>query len=169
MPSNLELKAVCRSLLDAQKIARKIRAKRIGVMHQTDTYFRVSHGRLKLREIRRAGSELIYYRRPNRKGSRFSDYIIAPVGSGAPVKKLFRSMLGERAVVQKTRRLYLYKNARIHLDQVEGLGSFIEFEVLNKKGKRQAQSMMFFLKKEFGIKRGSIIAGSYSDLIWKKR
>ena len=169
MPSNLELKAVCRSLADAQKIARKIRAKRIGTMHQTDTYFRINRGRLKLREIRGAGSELIYYRRPNRKGSRFSNYLVVPVVSRVAMKRLFRSLFGERTVVRKLRTLYLYKNARIHLDRVKGLGSFIEFEVLNTRGKRQAQTMMIFLKNEFRIRQGAIIAGSYSDLIWKRR
>ncbi len=169
MRSNLELKAVFPSLVRADKIARKIKAKRIGVTYQTDTYYRVRSGRLKLREIRGLGGELIYYHRPNRKGSRYSDYLIAPLSSPVQVKKLFRTMFGELVVVRKVRTLYLYRNARIHLDRVKGLGPFIEFEVLNTKGKRQAQSLMICLKREFGIKRESIVAGSYSDLSWDKK
>jgi len=169
MLSNLELKAACRSLPAAEKIARKIKANRIGAMYQTDTYYRVRSGRLKLREIRGRGSELIYYKRSNRKGSRYSSYVVVPVSSSQPVKRLFRLLFGEVAVVRKVRTLCIYRNARIHLDRVRGLGSFIEFEVLNTKGKRQARSMMFYLKREFGIGKDSIIAGSYSDLIWNKR
>jgi adenylate cyclase class 2 len=168
MRSNLELKAACRSLAVAEKIARRIKAKRVGVMYQTDTYYRVKSGRLKLREIDGSWSELIYYKRSDREGSRYSNYDVVPLSSVDPLKRLFRLLFGELAVVRKVRTLYIYRNARIHLDRVRGVGSFIEFEVLMKRGKRQAQTMMVFLKREFGIEQHSIIAGSYSDLIWNK-
>jgi predicted adenylyl cyclase CyaB len=168
MRTNLELKAACPSLCAAGKIARKIGAKRIEVLRQVDTYYRVKSGRFKLREINGLQSELIYYERSNRKGSRYSKYVVVPLSSTDSVKRLFEMIFDEVAVVKKIRTLYLYRNTRIHLDRVKGLGSFIEFEVLMKRGKRQAQAMMLFLRREFGIERDSIVAGSYRDLIWKK-
>ena len=123
---------------------------------------------MKLREIDGSGSELIYYKRSDRKGTRYSKYVVVPLSSADPLKRLFHLLFGELGVVRKARTLYIYRNARIHLDRVRSVGSFIEFEVLMKKGKRQAQTMMLFLRREFGIERDSIVAGSYSDLIWNK-
>ncbi len=65
--------------------------------------------------------------------------------------------------------LYLFNNARIHLDSVQGLGSFIEFEVLVTKGKTQAKSLMRTLSKKFSISKAAVIASSYSDLLFRQK
>ncbi|MEK6755415.1 MAG: class IV adenylate cyclase [Bacteroidota bacterium] len=168
MPKNLELKASYYSLAAAHDVARRIGARHVGTMRQTDTYYRVRSGRLKLREINRKTSELIYYERANRHGSRYSTYAVIPLQEARAIKKVLRAVLGELIVVRKERTLFLYKNCRIHLDRVQGLGLFIEFEVLARRGKRQAEELMRFLRTEFGIHEDFVLAGSYSDLLQKR-
>lgn len=165
MPKNLELKASCRSLAKALHIAEGLGARRKGILRQTDTYFLSGFDRLKLREIRGDHAELIFYRRPNTSSVRYSEYTVVRVSKPARVKKLFSKLFGIRVVVMKKRILYIYKNARIHIDSVAGLGSFIELEVLVLHGKKQAESLMAVLKEEFRIREASIIGGSYSDIL----
>jgi predicted adenylyl cyclase CyaB len=81
---------------------------------------------------------------------------------------MLTSLFGILAVVSKTRHLYLYKNARIHIDMVRGLGTFVEFEVLVKRGKQQARRLMRELTKVFSIAPRSTMGISYSDLLFKK-
>ena len=169
MPTNLELKAKVSNLTDAERIARKIGAKKDSVLIQTDIYFNLASGRLKLREINSRKFELIHYARANRPGDRYSNYTIVPLREPHTVKKVLTKLFGQKVVVRKRRLLYLFNNARIHLDLVMGLGFFIEFEVLVTKGKAQAESFMRTLRKEFSLLPSQIVAGSYSDLLFQKR
>jgi predicted adenylyl cyclase CyaB len=165
MPQNLEIKCAYQSLAKARGIARRIGASSKGTLRQIDTYFKVKSGRLKLREINGRQFELIYYHRPNAKSSRYSHYTIIRLEEPSAAKSLFHSLLGVSVVVRKKRALFLYKNARIHIDSVERLGTFMEFEVVVNRGKRQARELMQFLMKEFGIEQKMLLGGSYSDLI----
>ena len=82
--------------------------------------------------------------------------------------KALTSVFGVRCIVKKRRELYLYKNARIHLDHVESLGEFVEFEVMVTRGVRQAEKLLQFLIDEFRFRKADTVAGSYADLIMKR-
>jgi predicted adenylyl cyclase CyaB len=168
MRTNLELKVSYPSLDEAASVARALGARREGVLHQRDTYFLAGAQRLKLREIRGGRSELIYYERSDSNSSRYSRYSVVGVKNRTAVKRLFSSLFGVRVVVTKRRLLYIHKNARIHIDSVQGLGNYLEFEVLVTQGKRQTRTLMIFLQKQFGIKENSVIGGSYSDLLLRR-
>ena len=165
MPSNLELKVRIASIRHASSLAFKLGARRGGVLAQTDTYYRSPSGRLKVRETQGKQSELIYYHRRNFKGNRYSDYRRIPIEGPREMKGLLADLLGVLCVVKKERRLFLYKNSRIHLDTVQGLGNFLEFEVLVTNGKRQARTLMKELWKALEIRNNAVVAGSYSDLL----
>jgi predicted adenylyl cyclase CyaB len=165
MPQNLEIKCRYPSAAKARERAKALGASARGILRQTDTYFKVDSGRLKLREINGKQFELIYYRRPDSKSTRYSDYSIISLPEARSAKSLFRSHFGVTVVVRKKRTLFLYKNARIHIDTVAGLGTFVEFEVVVTKGKRQAQELMNVLLQQFGIVPSMLIGGSYSDMI----
>ncbi len=165
MPKNLELKARISLLSEAIHTARSLHFKSKGILHQRDIYYCVSHGRLKLRINNAHKAEMIYYNRPNRKGCRYSDYYIFPVSNSKLTSELCTAAFGKKITVDKRRQLFLYKNARIHIDDVHGLGAFIEFEVLVKYGKPQAQALMKFLSEHFKIKHSDTMAISYSDLL----
>ena len=168
MPKNLELKSAYDSLAKAKRIARAMGAVHKGTLRQVDTYFNVRSGRLKLREIDGGEFELIYYKRANRKTSRYSDYRIVPLTEPRAARDLFRLLFGISVVVRKKRTLFLYQNARIHIDSVERLGTFIEFEVVVNRGRKQARALMQFLRKEFRIHPISLVGGSYSDMLRRK-
>ena len=169
MPTNLELKARFSSPLNAQRIARGLHARRIGILKQRDVYYCVPKGRVKLRTVVSGKSELIVYRRADARSSRYSDYLVIPLSAPKTTNQLCTTLFGVLVEVRKTRLLYLYENARIHIDKVEGLGSFVEFEVIVQRGKQQARLLMKKLIEAFKISPDNILGVSYSDLLLKKK
>ena len=135
-----------------------------GWLHQTDTYFRVPHGRLKLRE-EDTTSHLISYERPDKPVARESHYRLVPVSDPAGLKDALDDALGVLVVVEKSRRLLLCHGVRVHLDEVRGLGSFIEIEAvadsasdLSAERRRTSE-----LQDALAITSDRIVAFSYSD------
>lgn len=165
MPTNLELKARCPNPYRVIRILSRKGIQKRSLLVQTDTYFRSEHGRFKLREIRGSASELIWYRRPDRRKNRYSSYLRIPIVDGNRVKRALASECGILTVVKKKRKLFQFKNARIHLDAVQGLGSFIEFEVLVTRGRKQARQLLNQLMHMVEIRSRSIVVFSYSDLM----
>jgi adenylate cyclase, class 2 len=138
---NIELKAVDADPAASERACRELGAIYTGVLAQRDTYFGVLRGRLKLREDTERGTgELIFYLRPDEPGRRSSRYWRAPADDPAALASLLEAAHGVAGVVSKRRRLFRFENVRIHLDEVEGLGSFIELEsVLATPGVESAE------------------------------
>jgi len=164
---NLEIKAKISNIARYRILCKKIGARYVWTQRQVDTYFRVPQGRLKLREAGNQGSELIYYRRQEKTNTRWSDYDIMPISDPVALKRLLTKAYGVKIIVDKKRSLYQYKNARIHLDQVKGLGSFLEIEVVVKKNTIQAQTLMKLLLLKLNLPQKSFVKKSYSDLLSK--
>jgi predicted adenylyl cyclase CyaB len=167
VPRNIEVKARLSDPAAARAIAERLCGSPAAILRQTDTYFHCTHGRLKLREIEDSTAELIAYERPDAPAPKGSEYLISRVPHPASLRRTLTAALGIRSVVRKTRRLYLHHNVRIHLDDVDGLGSFLEFEaVLSDQtddlvGRRQVEELC----REFGIGPGDLLAGSYGDML----
>ncbi len=164
MPRNLELKASIHSLDAAHEAARACGARFEGTLEQKDTYFSVPRGRLKLRELRGGPAELIFYQRPESDMERWSDYTSLPVDDPAATARLLGDALDVKAVVSKVRHLYMHEGARIHIDEVEGLGTFIEFEVPDR-GDGSAAPHMKVLRALFGVREENVIKASYSEML----
>ena len=145
-------------------MARQLGAAFHATLTQTDTYFHVPRGRLKLRSIDGTHAELIQYDRPDEQGDRWSTYTRVPVGDPQGMMLALRNALGVRCVVEKVRAVYLYKTARIHIDDVKGLGSFLEFEVVETPP-AEASELMGELKAAFRVRQEDIIAGSYGEML----
>ncbi|HOY52721.1 MAG TPA: class IV adenylate cyclase, partial [Prolixibacteraceae bacterium] len=96
-----------------------------GTDHQKDTYFRVSSGRLKLREGN-IENQLIHYRRADQEGPKQADVLLYPSSPGSHLKEILTTALGILVVVDKTREIYFNGNVKFHIDEVEGLGHFVE-------------------------------------------
>jgi adenylate cyclase class IV len=114
----------------ARRILDGLGACSVGTDHQVDTYFRTLNGRFKLRESSMSGAQLIPYVRPDLAGPKRSDYILTPIEDVSTCKRLFTSLLGIEAVVHKVREVARLGNIRVHLDSVQSLGNFIEFEAV---------------------------------------
>jgi adenylate cyclase class IV len=164
MPENVELKARYSDLTNAETILNEIGARFDRNERQLDTYFEVPRGRLKLREIMGFPSELIYYERIETGGRRDCLYHLVESDDPAGLKLLLDACLGSWINVRKNRKVYRYKNVKINLDEVEGLGKFIEFEVA-VEDPEDAELLIAELVEKFGIKTGDVELKSYSDLL----
>lgn len=164
---NIEIKAIYPDLARGAEAAEALGAAHHGRLSQTDTYFHASFGRLKLREIEGAGAELIAYQREDTARARPSDYEIARVGDPEAMRRALARALGVRVIVRKQRDLWIWKHVRIHLDRVEQLGAFLEFEGVmpggasDDEGRQEVEGLM----KHFGIGPKDLQAGSYADLL----
>jgi predicted adenylyl cyclase CyaB len=122
---------------------------------------------LKLREIEGQPAQLIGYARPDDQGPKASDYLVVPVTEAGLLKAALSAALGIRGVVEKRREIYLWHNARIHLDEVTGLGTFIEFEAVlgPEVDDARGRDQLADLSRRFGIAQGDLLAGSYGEMI----
>ncbi|MGB4780807.1 class IV adenylate cyclase [Candidatus Methylomirabilis sp.] len=125
---NIELKARCEDLARLRESCESLGAEGQEPERQIDTYFSVSHGRLKLRESLDASAELIHYVRDDVAGARESHYELYPVEDPEALKAMLTAALGVSVVVAKRRETFVIGNVRIHLDKVQGLGSFVELQ-----------------------------------------
>jgi predicted adenylyl cyclase CyaB len=131
---------------------------------QIDTYFRVQHGRLKLRED--DSTSLIAYSRPDEDASRISHYRLLPVSDAETLKVMLSEALGVLVTVRKTRSLYLTGHTRIHLDEVDGLGSFVELEtVIDDQPLDAAWAEHYRVRDMLALNQHEVVPFSYSDLI----
>lgn len=133
---------------------------------QRDTYFHAPHGRLKLREEEGVMAHLIAYERPDHIGQRESRYRIIHVDQVDELRVALSNALGIKVVVAKKRCLFLWKEVRIHLDEVEGLGNFIEFEAVASDGSdlSREEAHVAIMRQAFAIDDSCVIGGSYCDL-----
>jgi len=166
VPSNLEIKARVhdRSRLEARLQA--LCGAPAGHMRQEDVFFKCRNGRLKLR-MENALASLIFYQRPDATGPNLSQYYVAPVHHPAELRAVLEAALGVLGAVVKTRILFEWRNTRVHLDRVEGLGDFIELETqVEEAGSRRAaeeesEELMARLK----IQEDDLVQGAYHDLL----
>jgi len=167
--SLVELKARVKDLNSFGKRLAKLKVKCIGSFRQKDTYFEVPRGRLKLRQI--DGDEkvqLIYYERDNVAKPSKSNVFIISLRDAESFKTMLEKILQVKAVVDKTREIYRYEGTQIHLDNVKGLGTFIEFERKTPKDSdlvRESRGVLERLMKTLSIEPQSLEKLSYSDLV----
>ena len=160
---NVELKAVDPDPARSLAACRELGAEDKGVLRQRDTYFRTRAGRLKLREEEPGGAVLIQYDRPDAAEARESRYRLSPVPEPDVLRDSLDQALGTLVVVDKERHLFLWEGVRIHLDSVEGLGSFVELEGVAPEGSDLSaeREKVAHLQDALGI--GEVLTDSYSD------
>lgn len=136
---------------------------------QLDTYFSVPRGRLKLRQAA-AEQTLIYYERADEAGPKASEVRLVPLAApeAEALRDVLSAALGVWQVVDKRREIYYDGNVKLHLDAVEGLGTFVEVEAIDRAGTRdaarlRAQCTAYLVA--LGVRPGDLVQGSYSDLL----
>ncbi len=164
---NIEIKARVDDLDRARRLALELGARPQAVLHDTDTYFRVPHGRLKLRVTQGSpGGTLIAYRRPDRAISRISDYRLVAIADADEIRRALGETLGVLVEVRKTREVLIYGATRIHLDDVQGLGSFVELEtVLTDQSPEDASREHQRVWRSLQLSDETVVPVSYSDLL----
>jgi predicted adenylyl cyclase CyaB len=163
---NIEIKARISDYEKVKRIVEKLCPVPIQTEQQEDTFFNAPNGRLKLRESDNQ-SEIIYYNRPNSFEPKQSDIAISFTDNPNTLKSVLSKSLGIRGVVNKLRIFYKYGQTRIHLDDVTGLGKFIELEVVLKSDQtsKDGETIAYKLMDKFGIKKTDLIDVAYIDLI----
>lgn len=165
---NVEIKANCKQPQLIKDILKDQKAQFIGIDHQVDTYFNAKEGRLKLREGN-IEHTLIHYLRPNQAGPKSSQIeLYHPPVQDAALKTILTKAMGILTVVDKQRAIYFIENVKFHIDEVKGLGSFVEIEAIDKDGSIGQEKLLeqcnFYLQL-FGIEAQDLIDRSYSDLL----
>jgi len=167
LPTNIEIKAHARNFARIKARAETLSDVPVEVIPQEDTFFNTPQGRLKLRVLPGEKSQLIYYARSDRQGPKRSDYHIFRTADTENLKRVLELAFGVRGVVRKTRYLYLIGQTRVHLDNVEGLGQFVELEVVLKEGQSEAegQAIAEGLMASLGLEKNDLLEGAYMDLL----
>lgn len=166
---NLEVKARCDDLDARAQRLLAMGASDHGSTREVDTYFRAASGLLKLREVAGESGRLIRYHRENRAESRFSEYEVVPVAEEhtARLHAVLEDVLGTHVQVMKRRRLLVYRHTRVHLDEVEELGRFIELEtvMLGDLPEDEAWMEHMELRRALGVDEASAVAEGYAELL----
>ncbi|HKZ63925.1 MAG TPA: class IV adenylate cyclase [Thermoplasmata archaeon] len=144
-------------------------SERVGAYRQTDTYFALGERRLKMREVEgSATAQLVYYERPDRPGAKESEVLLSVVPDAATVKEMLARTLGVQVVVRKRREIYRHEGVQVHLDEVEGLGRFLEFEMAVEDAAEaieRGHANLAAMRRLFDIPDEDLVASSYSDLL----
>ncbi len=167
MARNTEIKARCADLDRALRRACEHTGNAAELIVQDDTFFACASGRLKLRVLGDGSAQLIHYHRADEAGPKTSDYVIAPCAQPDVMREALARACGVIGRVRKRRWLVMSGRTRIHLDEVEGLGAFIELEVVlaegepSELGEAEARALIETL----GIAPDDLLTGAYLDLL----
>ncbi len=163
----VEIKARCS---DHENVRRKLKewgAKFLGRETQVDIFYHVPRGRLKLR---RSESEnlLIGYERPDIRGPKHCRVNLYACGDAEALDRVLADCLGRKVVLKKEREHYILGNVKFHLDHVEQLGTFLEIEVLGKRGVDKVSDLMAIchdFMNRCGVKPEDLVEQAYADLL----
>ena len=167
MARNIEIKARIENVATLKPLVAELASEGPLEIAQDDTFFTCANGRLKLRAFSNDSGELIFYRRVNQTGPKESFYLRSPTSSPETLRESLSLAYGQIGRIRKYRTLFLVGRTRVHLDRVEGLGHFLELEVVlvddepPSVGVREAGELMDRL----GIQPEQLIEGAYLDLM----
>jgi len=167
MPANIEIKAHVRDFAEIHQRAKALSDAPLQIIPQEDIFFNTVQGRLKLRILAPDRAQLIYYIRADQGGPKRSDYRIYETVDPENLRTTLGLAYGIRGVVKKTRYLYIVGQTRVHLDDVDGLGHFMELEVVMREGQDDAegQEIAEGLMASLGVERQDLLEGAYMDLL----
>jgi predicted adenylyl cyclase CyaB len=167
--TNIEIKARIVDLDRLRATIESLSDTNVEVLSQEDTFFSSPEGRLKLRIFDENSGELIHYHRADTAEPKASRYLIAPTSAPVVMRTILSQALLIVGVVRKRRLLYHVGQTRIHLDQVEGLGDFVELEVVLGVDRAQTReegiAIAHDLMSRLGIVPDHLVETSYIDML----
>ncbi len=177
MARNIEIKARLTSIAEIEPAVAAVATEGPVVLVQDDTFFACANGRLKLRAFGADAhghvppAELIFYRRADAAGPRASHYRISACPDADGMRVLLAEAHGQTGRVRKRRVLYRVGRTRVHLDEVEGLGAYLELEVVMREGEPpeagldEARALMA----QLGIGPAQLESRAYVDLLAERQ
>lgn len=165
--TNVEIKATVKDMVRKEVLVREFTQSEAIILHQVDVFFVVPKGRLKLRIFSPAEGELIYYERPDTAEPKSCSYCISKTNDPQGLKVVLEKVLRIRSIVKKKRLVYLYGQTRIHLDKVEGLGNYIEIEVVlsEDQTEKEASVVLEAIMSRLEINPDDLVDRAYVDLL----
>ena len=168
---NVEIKARSSNAQFLRDYLKSQQAEFRGTDHQTDTYFNSPNGRLKLREGN-IENNLIYYERADQAGPKQSFFKLVKVPDAAALKDALTASMGIKVIVKKQREIWYIRNVKFHIDEVEGLGAFMEIEAGNllapEMDQTALQEQCDHYMQAMQIREDDLLQVSYSDLLMGK-
>ncbi|XP_013139275.1 PREDICTED: uncharacterized protein LOC106103906 [Papilio polytes] len=171
---NIEIKAKVHNVEEICKKAAELSGSSCIIIKQDDVFYKVNDGRLKMRKFPNSAAVLVRYSRDDEEGPKLSNYDLlefSPVESkkAEQLDNILQKCLGIRGRVIKERKLYLVGQTRIHIDNVKGLGNFMELEVVLKPDQsvEEGEAIAKDLQNKLGVKNEDLIKGAYMDLLEK--
>ena len=170
MPRNIEIKARISDLAALRARAASVATAAPIIIDQVDAFFDAPLARLKVRAFSDGSGELIAYRRADRHGPKESVYSRTACGDAAGLAAALAAALPLRGRVVKRRELFMAGRTRIHLDDVEGLGTFLELEVVLRDGEAAAdgEREACELMRALGVDARDLVPDAYIDLLARK-
>ena len=167
MARNIEIKACVPSLDALLPRVRGLADHGPEPIAQDDTFFACASGRLKLRVFADGRGELIAYDRPDTPGPKASDYLITLVTDPESLRATLTRALGVCGRVVKQRTVFLVGRTRLHLDRVDGLGEFLELEVVLTEGEDETLGVAkgHALLRRLQVDASQLVADAYVDLL----
>ncbi len=167
MARNIEIKARVESIDSMSPRAAALADAGPIELVQDDTFFACQRGRLKLRVLAPDKGELIFYRRADLRGPKESFYLLSPTADPDTLRETLSLAYGQVGRIRKKRTLYLVGRTRIHLDRIEGLGDFIELEVVMEQDEdlKNGQATALEIMRQLNIFPEQLVEGSYIDLL----
>lgn len=167
MPRNIEIKARIESVESLAPLVARLADDGPTEIFQDDTFFACRAGRLKLRAFSEHDGQLIFYQRPERAGPKESFYVISATSSPETLRQALSLAYGVVGRVRKHRTLFLVGRTRVHLDQVDGLGDFLELEVVLAEGEPQTAGIAVAneLLAKLAIPQSQLIDKAYVDML----
>ena len=167
MNRNIEIKASVKDFCQTRAIVESLADGECRVLNQEDIFFQCKSGRLKLRVFSDSEGELICYERPDTLGPKQSRYMISRTCEPDTLRQVLSSALEVVGIVRKTRLLYMIGQTRVHLDAVEGLGAFLELEVVlqPQQTEEDGQAIASRLAALMQIREDDLVSCAYIDLL----
>lgn len=164
---NIEIKAKIQDWLKLKQLVVSLSDTQEELLEQEDIFFPAKDGRLKLRIFNSNSGELIHYQRVNVTGAKESSYIISKTNDPVSLQAALSAALGVIGSVKKKRWLYHVGQTRVHLDEVEELGKFLELEYVLKPMEEIhiANELVLDLMRYLEISSDDLIACAYIDML----
>ncbi|MFK8050691.1 MAG: class IV adenylate cyclase [Halioglobus sp.] len=167
MARNIEIKVKIDAIENCKARAEKLADRGPVEIVQEDLFFACNEGRLKLRIIDGTAAQLIAYRRSDTSGPKLSEYKIYETDQPTVLRDALEMSNGILGSVSKVRILYIVGRTRIHIDSVQGLGEFLELEVVLSDTDTEEEGMAEarILIEKLGVDQDKLVQGAYFDLL----
>lgn len=171
MSRNVEIKAQISSVDGLAPLAAALADEGPTRIHQDDTFFNCPNGRLKLRILAADRGQLVFYQRPDAPGPKESFYIVSETAEPYTLLEALTLAYGATDHVVKDRTLFMVGQTRVHLDRVEGLGDYLELEVVLSENDlfEDGVSIANDILAKLQIAPDQLVTGAYADLLRRDR